>query len=369
MEVLQVAGLYPPHLGGEELVVQRLAEQQVRDGHTVTVLTSDTGLTRSTPRVANERGVSVKRLRSRTVAHTPLMPSLPAAILRHRPRPDVVHLHGGHAVIAEQVLGACAIRRIPFVVHVHLLVRPAGPVGEVLLPVYERTLMGRVLARAARVICLTETMRQELIKRHDLPDDQVVVVPNGIDLAVGSDLEERRTDELLFVGRLTRQKNIVTLVESMAGMPDVTLRVIGDGEQRPEVEHVIAALGLRNVVLEGRLGPDAVQAAYARATMLLMPSSHEGMPLVLLEAMAAGLPVIASDIPELREVGAGVVRHLTATTTDAIREEVHTLLADAATRAQMAEAGRRRARERDWASIAHVVEGLYRDAQSVNISA
>src|SRR5581483_5469881 len=91
MEVIQVAGLFPPHLGGAELVAQRLATMQA-EGHDVTVYTSDVGAA-GAPRRERRGRLTVYRDRGWPVGNTPLVPRLGARLLAHRPTPDVLHVH------------------------------------------------------------------------------------------------------------------------------------------------------------------------------------------------------------------------------------------------------------------------------------
>jgi glycosyltransferase involved in cell wall biosynthesis len=295
--VVQVSAYYPPHLGGQESVVQQLAGALARDGARVKVVSS------KLPRRSDQHDeIPVCRLWAREVAHTPLMPGLPFALLR-RGRGAVFHLHTGQAFVPETVGLVCRLLRRPYVCHVHLLVRPSGRMGR-LLPPYQKLVLGAVLRRAAAVICLTESMRHEVIRSYGMSDDRAVVIPNG----VGEDwfIDAQRVaqpGEILFVGRLTSQKNLGVVIRAMAELSDAHLTVIGDGEERTELESLTQSFGLANVTFLGRLEPPEVRAAMLRASLLVLPSTHEGMPLVVLEAAAAGLPVVASDIPELRDTG------------------------------------------------------------------
>jgi glycosyltransferase involved in cell wall biosynthesis len=78
---------------------------------------------------------------------------------------------------------------------------------------------------------------------------------------------------------------------------------MGDGEELANLESLAGELELANVNFAGRRAPEEVRAAMLKSSLLVLPSSHEGMPLVLLQAGAVGLPAVASDIPELRETG------------------------------------------------------------------
>jgi glycosyltransferase involved in cell wall biosynthesis len=360
MEILQIAGLYPPHLGGEELVAERLATMQAQ-GHDVTVYTSDVG-SGTAPRREHTGRLRVVRDRALRLGSTPIVPRLVGRVLRHQPRPDVVHVHGGLAALPEMVRLAAAWRGVPYVVHVHLMVRPSSRAGRLLLPLYQRTLYAGFLRQAALVICLTGAMRDQVIAAFGVPPERVVVVPNGVDTELfhPGPFGARAARELLFVGRLTEQKNVLAAVEAMDHLPrDVTLRIVGDGELRAAVEARVGELGLPNVILEGRLGPAELADRYRRATILLMPSTHEGLPLVLLEAMMTGAPVICSALPELLETGADAIVPVGPLTARSLAAAVGDLLADAPRRERLSAAAQVRAAAYTWPAVAAAVDGLY----------
>lgn len=360
MEIVQVAGLYPPHLGGEELVAARLAGMQAQT-HDVTVYTSTVGAA-AAPRREHDGRLRVFRDAARSVGHTPIVPRLLTRLVRHRPRPDIVHVHAGLAVTPEIVRLATWLRQVPYVAHVHLMVRPSSRLGALLLPAYQRTLYAGFLRRAARVICLTQAMRQEVVDTFGVAPERVVIVPNGVDAELfrPSTSVRRAERELLFVGRLTAQKNVGILVEAMTRLPpDVTLRIAGDGELRDELAARIAALRLSNVHLEGQLTAEQLSIRYQRATAVLMPSTHEGLPLVLLEAMAAGAPVVCSTLPELMEVGGDTVVGVHPLTAERLAATVQELLDDAPRRASLSQAVRRRVAAYGWPHVAAGVEAVY----------
>lgn len=112
---------------------------------------------------------------------------------------------------------------------------------------------------------------------------------------------------LVSIGRFVEQKGQMVLVQAMAelvkDLPDLHLVLVGDGEMRPDLEAAISAAGLeRNITLTGWLDEAGVRAELAAAQALVMPSFAEGLPMVVMEAMAAARPVIATHIagtPEL----------------------------------------------------------------------
>jgi glycosyltransferase involved in cell wall biosynthesis len=116
---------------------------------------------------------------------------------------------------------------------------------------------------------------------------------------------------LAAIGRFVEQKGQMVLVRAMAQLvehvPDLHLALIGDGEMRPDLETAIAELGLqRNITLTGWLAEDGVRQELDRAHALVMPSFAEGLPMVVMEAMAAARTVIATYVagtPELVQPG------------------------------------------------------------------
>lgn len=360
MEILQVVGAYPPHLGGEELVAQRLATMQARS-HDVTVYTSDVGAGPA-PREETAGRLTVVRDRALRLGNTPVIWRLCDRLLRHRPRPDVVHVHGGLAAVPEMVRIGAALRGVPYVVHVHLMVRPSSPAGRVLLPLYQRALYAPFLRRAALVIVLTTAMRDEVVAAFGVRPDRVAVVSNGVDaeLFTPAPFAARAEAELLFVGRLTGQKNPLDAVDAVALLgPDVRLHIVGDGELRADLERHLRDRGLTNVELHGRLGPEDVADRYRRATAVVMPSSHEGQPLVMLEAMATGAPVVCYGLPELRETGGDAIVAVEPRTPDALATALQELLTDRARRERLSAAAIGRAGAYTWPAVATAIERLY----------
>lgn len=361
MEIVQIAGLYPPHLGGEELVAQRLATMQART-HDVTVYTSDVGAGQA-PRREIAGRLRVIRDRALRVGNTPVIWRLAARLLGHRPRPDVVHVHGGLAAVPEMVRLGAGLRGVPYVVHVHLMVRPSSRAGRVLLPLYQRTLYAPFLRRAALIIVLTTAMRDAVVATFGVRPDRVAVVPNGVDpeLFTPAPFAGRAEDELLFVGRLAEQKNPLAAVEAMAHLgPEVRLRIVGDGVLRAEVARRIRDLSLTNVRLEGRLEGERLAECYRRATAVVMPSTHEGQPLVMLEAMATGAPVVCYGLPELRETGGDAIVAVEPRTPEALATALRELLADRSRRQRLSAAAVARASGYTWPQVAATVEDLYR---------
>ena len=308
--VVQVAPYYPPHLGGIEQVVQHLAEQLSAD-YDVHVVTSSVRGAAPVPAAVNSpvgspsNAVSVHRHRAIEVAHTVLAPGLPVSLLR-APRSAIIHVHVPHALLPEQVALAAGLRGQRYVVHFHGNVDTSGALGRRVLPLYKRVVFARVLRAAAGVVVLNATQAALVQDAYGVRPERVFIVPNGVGPEYYRPAPTRPPEpgelKLLFVGRLNVQKNVARLLDaiSLTRQP-VHLTIVGDGELRAPLTAQARRLGLSTgprprVRFTGSLYETDLVEAYHHADALVLSSDREGMPLVALEAMAAALPVIATDV-------------------------------------------------------------------------
>ena len=174
--------------------------------------------------------------------------------------------------------------------------------------------LGDKMANAAFTVAISSFGRSQLCRWVDHAHwPRLKVVHCGIDPAKfpTPDPVTAGAPRLVSIGRFSEQKGQLVLVEAMAQIvaqhPDARLSLVGDGEMRPEIEAAIKSHGLEaNITLTGWLSEQEVRAELARAQALVMPSFAEGLPMVIMEAMAAGRPVIATSIagiPELVQPG------------------------------------------------------------------
>jgi glycosyltransferase involved in cell wall biosynthesis len=365
--IAQVSPHYPPLLGGLERVVEVLSTGLARE-HDVRVVTTDTGA-KGRAGTAVEDGVTVIRHRAVSVAHTSISPGMALSLLRI-PRDTVIHLHCSQALVPELVWLCARVRRMKYAVHFHMEVDASGPLGK-LLPFYKKHFFGPVLRGAAAVIALTDSQAEFLSTQYGVSPDRVYVVPNGV--AEQFFLPPREPDtadgplRLLFVGRLGAQKNVARLIEAMALTNEpVRLRIVGDGELRAQLESQAADLGLlggpdspdAKVEFRGRRdGADLVDE-YAHAQAFVLPSDREGMALVAIEAMAAGLPVIATAVPGNVELLDGVGLLVEPTPLD-LAAGIDRLAADAAFRADLAARSSAQASTHAWPAVLSAIEDVY----------
>ena len=185
------------------------------------------------------------------------------------------------------------LRRRPYIAHFHLDVDPSGRLG-VLLAGYKRWILAPFLRQAAAVVALSPQQADFLESHYRVEPERITVIPNGVHPRFyrARDRSESQSApthklRLLFVGRLEEQKNVLRLVDAMADVSaEVELVIVGDGELRDEISRRIEVLGLTGVRLVGAARGNQLVQWHCWADAFVLSSDKEGMPLVLLEAMA-----------------------------------------------------------------------------------
>jgi glycosyltransferase involved in cell wall biosynthesis len=168
----------------------------------------------------------------------------------------------------------------------------------------------RVYKMITYLVTGTETVARSYAEYYDLPMEKIKIMPNWINLKKTLEQKNTRTkkqelsirDEqkvLLFVHRLSKRKGAHYLPAILDGLrdQDVVLLIAGEGPERKELEQRFTVLGLKDrVKFLGPVPQENIMDYYAIADAFVMPSEEEGFPHVLLEAMAAGVPFVASDV-------------------------------------------------------------------------
>jgi glycosyltransferase involved in cell wall biosynthesis len=213
---------------------------------------------------------------------------------------------------------------------------------------------------ADRIVANSQSLMHYMIER-GIDAEHITWIPNGIDLRpfAGRKREAHDVTTALFVGRLHPQKGVDVLLDAAGLCREVRFLVVGEGPERATIESVIGERGLDNVRLLGFRHD--VPALMARADLLVLPSRWEGMPNVLLEAMAAGCPVVATDVVGSSDLVEDGVNGLLVASEDpqALTDGVRAILNDPARADRLADAGRATAARHDVLSVADGFEVLY----------
>jgi glycosyltransferase involved in cell wall biosynthesis len=337
-------------VGGMEQFVLRIAEEQRQQGHTVTVLALHDG-----PLRAKEIGVPVIVLRdARRIGR-----GFQAALTMRRLHPHIAHAHNRsslkYALLGKWLAGA----RVVMTRH-----------GQD--PRYSPT--RREWRQTDAVVAVSEAAAKVL--RSDSPaySDKVRVILNGVAFQPPQRRREEVRAELglseepvgIIVARIDHQKGHDCLLEAAARLAKsglcVTLLIVGDGTARPEMESLAGKLGLRPEQIRFLGFRSDIPDLLAASDFFVLPSLNEGLPLSVLEAMAQGLPVVATPVGGIPEIILSNQHGLLVPVNDpsALAAALRTLVCDADLRHRLGGCGQERVREHfSFQKMAREYEALY----------
>lgn len=375
MRILVVNYEFPPIGGGGSTATRYLARELVRRGHVVDVLTS-----RCFGLAAREvlDGVTIYRVpvrRRRTdfcsvrEMATFLLSAPPKALqLATRHRYDLVHVFFG---VPCGPIGWLLKRThgLPY------LIRMGGGDIPGFKPYgyekhYRRStpIVKRLWDDADALVAVSADLEKRVRRIH--PGVTIDVIPNGVDLeefhppAVPS---RAGPVVIMTVTRLISRKRVDVLLAAAARLREKTpvpfrVDIVGDGVERPFLESLAQTLGLKDLVrFHGNVDHEGLADVYRRGDIFVLPSLAEGMPNVLLEALASGLPLVATDTGGSLELILPDINGFIVPKgdTDALAERLKVLLERPDLRAAFGRQSRERARVFAWEDIAARTEGVY----------
>ncbi|MSU20526.1 MAG: colanic acid biosynthesis glycosyltransferase WcaL [Pedosphaera sp.] len=226
-------------------------------------------------------------------------------LARQMQKDGITHLHCQYIDhIASNARTVFLLTQIPYSISAHT--------GDIY---YEKLMLPEKLEEARFIVCCSDSSRTELLK-HGLPKhaSKVRVVYHGVDtrLFAPKEMELRSENLILTIGRLDPLKGFTTLIEACGRLHKqgvvFTCEIVGEGSQRDELDTLIQKHDLKRVVfLKGAVLQENILAYYHRASIFVLPSmTKQGIPNVLMEALACGLPVVSTPlggIPELIDNG------------------------------------------------------------------
>lgn len=348
LTVLIGADTFAPDVNGAARFAERLAAGLVARGHEVHVMApsrtwSQHGVFRE---VIEGEEMTVHRIHSyRWYAHDWLRFVWPwrakhwARVVLDRVKPDVVHIQS-HIIIGRALTRIARQRGIPVIATNHVM--PENILDYSAMPKsWNDTIIRWAWADAARTFALTEQVTTPTRRAADYLEQAtgvtgVIPISCGIDVSnYTADLEARDGKRILFVGRLTIEKQIDVILRAMTRLDSelhATLDIVGGGDQRKSLEQLTAELGLADRVrFHGHASEEDLRALYTRASVFAIASIAELQSIATMEAMASGLPIVAADavaLPHLVHEGEngylfapGDVDQLAARLTDVLTEE------------------------------------------------
>lgn len=370
---------FAPHLGGVEELSRRLALELHSRGSDTVVITNRWPIDLPADEVID--GLPVRRERFRfpepkprhlagwVVGTRATRRGVHDAMLRHHS--ELIHVqcvssNGYYALRAARMLG------LPLVVSMQ------GEMTMDAAQIYQRSATmrrtWRQLVAAADVVtgCSQQVIDEGIAAYGEGLADKTRVVRNGVDLAAvrAAEPERRARPYVLGIGRLVPQKGFDVLIAAFAQVaaehPELDLLIAGEGTEHSALAAQVAATGLgRRIELVGGVPASRAFELFAGAAGFVLPSRHEPQGIVVIEAMAAGAPVVATRVGGVPEtVRDGVNGLLTEVDADALAKSLRMLLDDPAAAAKRAAQASVDVEDYDWRRITDQYAACYADARS-----
>ncbi|OGO46341.1 MAG: hypothetical protein A2Z30_07040 [Chloroflexi bacterium RBG_16_64_43] len=350
MRICLPTGIFPPDIGGPASYVPRIARALAERGHTVQVITLS-----DAPQDDRGYPFAVERI-PRGMARLPRMLRTIAAIARAAREADVVYANGLfiEAVLAQaiaprplvmKVVGDWAWERATLNRRTHdgledFQRRRQGPRDEAV-----KWLRTQVTRRAAHVIAPSRYLA-EIVSAWGVERRRVSVIYNAPDLPLplAIDLPPFEGRTIAVIGRLVPHKGIASLIRVVKAIERVRVLIAGEGPSRPSLEQIASDLGVSSrVTFLDAIPGEKVAGLLRQSDLMVLNSTYEGLPHVVLEAFAAGTPVLATRVggtPEVVEHG--VSGWLIPSGDEAeLGRALRMLLGDAALRERLRAGGRR----------------------------
>lgn len=367
LHVLRLTFRFPPRMGGLETHAFEISRQHALLGHRTTVVTGHGGMpVHSLVRVERVKVPPLRAIPSSSVASLLFGAQ---AVLRARRLGDKVDLVHAHGDAALSLAGAVLARgwRVPLVLSLH-----AGLSRRWWMRAFQRV----AFAHPDRILAVSHGIREDVIRLGVAPG-RIVVRSSGVDLrrfqtaheiAPGTSPKARTIPIVVAVGRLHPMKGHTHLVRAARHLHDwgipAQIVLIGGGPLERHLQSETSRAS--NVALLGARSAEEVAGLLQTADLFVLPSIRlpgqgEGTPTALLEAMAAGLPVVATDVsgavPLLDAPAGGLV--VPAGDPEALATAIARLLADPGTRVAMGSRNRGIAHGFDWSIVARDVLAVY----------
>ncbi len=356
---------YPPRMaGGTTIHTYQLARALDSLGHEVHVVAASHP---NTPKEEVKEGIHIHRVRR---PYSVFSAHRTQQLLKDL---DVIHGHGicsyGHLLLNKfptvvkmhntwlgeyeryQKIGGNAAKRLDTATTMKMYVR------------MDKTCCNR----ADHLICISDVIKNDT-KRYGIADDKMTVIHNGIDHQKFDVKENYRKKLGLsgtvvgYIGRLEPHKGVEYLVRAAKNL-DCNFLLVGDGSDRKRLEVLVKQLGLqKRFKFTGYVPYEEIPGYYATADIIVYPTLYEPLGNVILETMAAGKPIVASNvdgIPEIFEPGTG---YLIKPSAKALAEKLEILVDDKKLQEKMGKLGREKVKRHSWVEVAkqtvEVCEGV-----------
>ena len=308
MKIVQVAARFYPFIGGLENFCYGLSQKLAELGHDVIIITSR--LDKNWPSMEEKEGFKIIRCPC-LVDFLNVNPLTFIVNKLIKVKPDVIHTHSHIFFTSNQVALSRRFNNVPFLLHLHGNIDYSFPLNDIKTnlffqiknKIYDSTIGKWTIKAADNIASVSKIDIENASKLWDLDGDKIHWLPNAIDINSFNGNDGNDHLNVVFIGRLETWKGVHTFIKVartiLKERDDVTFTLVGDGSLRNYVEN--NGSNVRIKVL-GRVPHNQIPNILANASVLALPSYMEGLPTVCLEALASGVPVVASDVGGTSEI-------------------------------------------------------------------
>lgn len=365
MKILRIApDIYPYTVGGFGIHIHEMSKAQVRLGHDVTVYTASEN---AESEYQADAGYFVRNFKPLIkILGNSITPSMLFDLIQEQSNYDIVHAHSHLFFSTNLSAVARQIGSTPLVITNHGLNSQTAP--EWFQKFYTATGAHLTFAAADKILCYTETEKQELIDLGIKPE-KIEVIHNGIDTDLFVPAKESCFDKkrLLWVGRYAKGKGLDYLIDAFsilkATHPEVTLTLVGEGPEKDHINQKIIDLNLQNSIIMKNFVPNSeIVSMYQNSSVFVLPSLEEGVPRTILEAMSCGIPVVCSRLPQLVDIVDGGGQLVPIKDSKAFADSISKILSDSSLSEELRENGRKNVVENySWKDTVKKTVQLYKE--------
>jgi glycosyltransferase involved in cell wall biosynthesis len=372
MRIVYVAPFYTPVIGGVEEVVKKIAEYAASRGHETYVVTYNrlrSGGFNTLPKEEDINGIHVIRVKpSFTRSHGTYSAELPQVVKSLRP--DIVHAHVWRHPHVFQIAKLKSILGFKAILHGHAPFHTFSQLGFITWSYHKLvdTTAKSFLNSYDAYIALTLYEKDVATHRLGLPKEKVVIIPNGIDSPKSQyNVDENdRYNKVLYLGRISREKNIPLLIKSMKYVieviRDAKLTLVGpdEGLMKWIYNHARTKNLMRAIKYLGPVYGDEKYKIYASSAVFASPSLCEAFGITVLEAGIVGTPsVITGQGGQIYTVPPGIASILAKPNPKDYAEAIMTILSDKKLWRRLGEGAKKNAEKYMWNRILPTYEKLY----------
>jgi glycosyltransferase involved in cell wall biosynthesis len=341
-----------------------MSKGQVKYGCNVTVYTLKVG---GVSTQEFREGYKVVRFRPMVkIMRNSISPTLFFKLIRTRTDFDIIHAHS-HLFFSTNI---CSLVRkigsVPLVITTHGLIGQTAPYW--FSNFYLSTIGKFTLKCADRIISYTE-VEKETLSNLGIDKKKIKVIPNGVDTKLFLPMEKQGNNitRILWVGRFVPGKGVEYLIGAFNSLvkeyPDLKLLMIGEGPLKENIEQKVHDLGLTESISIKMFVPNfELPIIYQSSDVFVLPSLSEGVPRVILEAMACGIPIVCTELPQLTDIVKGCGLLVPLMDSQALAEATSKIISDTELVRKFGEKGRAKVvKDHSWENIVKKTIGLYEE--------